>query len=747
MLFRSVAFSLCFAAIVNAPRVAFTQVRVVQGVVIDRASSDEIAGARVILTPLDARDTLARAVKYGAITRSDGQFRFSDLPVGRYRLVVRSVGFEADSEGLAIPVGLRSDTLHLRIALNALPMPSQDVVVSGTREERSLESVPVRVELVSQEEIEEKIMEKPSNVIELLNESVGTRIQNTSPASNAANIRIQGLDGRYTQILVDGIPSYSGLASSLGLTQLAPLNLRRVEIVKGASSAVYGPDAIAGLINFITKDPSEVPEFSAVLNGSDQKGYDASAYFGQQFDAFGLTTLVAYHKQQMVDIDGDGLSDIAASDRFTITPKFKYQINDKITGVATMSYLTETRQGGTMNAPDSAIGKVAPWVESDKTARFDLATSLVWKIDESRSVTFRAAGMHLDDNSFFGASPFAGVQDFRLADMQYEFPWSSHRLQIGGAFQSDRFQDKTPNVESRSYAYSDAGGWLQDDMGENAPWEMLFSARIDSHDPYGTFFTPRASLMYRPSGSLTLRLGAGTGFKAPTIFLEDAELYGYSNLRPLRSVVPEQAQSATFDVNYHAPIGAVAAHIDFALFTTNLDHALLLNDDSLASHILVVQNATGPTVSRGVECSADLSLDELRLVASYAYLDARQTDADRTYSLELNPRHWLGLTLSYEDEEDGFKAGIESYYIGEQRVQDDPFRSTTPSYWLCGALIEKAFGVVHLFLNGEDLFDVRQTRYEPVFLGDPLQGNIQPLHQWAPIEGRMINGGIRIVMH
>src|SRR5207302_7252377 len=101
-----------------------------------------------------------------------------------------------------------------------------------------------------------------------------------------------------------------------------------------------------------------------------------------------------------------------------------------------------------------------------------------------------------------------------------------------------------------------------------------------------------------------------------------------------------------------------------------------------------------------------------------------------TYLLELNPRNWLGLTLSYEDEETGIKASLEGYMIGEQQVEHNPFRSTTPAYWLTGALVEKAFGVFHFFLNSENLFDVRQTRYEPVFLGDPLRGDVQPLSLW-----------------
>ncbi|HET9136633.1 MAG TPA: TonB-dependent receptor, partial [Candidatus Kapabacteria bacterium] len=117
------------------------------------------------------------------------------------------------------------------------------------------------------------------------------------------------------------------------------------------------------------------------------------------------------------------------------------------------------------------------------------------------------------------------------------------------------------------------------------------------------------------------------------------------------------------------------------------------------------------------------------------------------YELELNPRHNLGIILMFEDHENGWRAGLENYYIGTQRVDRNPFRSRTPSYWLTGALVEKTFGDVRIYINFENIFDVWQTRYDPTFIGDPfMTGNFRTLHVYAPLEGRAINGGVRVVM-
>jgi iron complex outermembrane receptor protein len=199
----------------------------------DRAGEQEAApvvGATVRL------DDLRR----GAVTRSDGSFTITDVSAGVHRLLISSVGYRTVDTTVDLAAG---GVLDLHIVMEPKEEEGEEVVVTATRTQRSIDDVPVRIEVVPQEEVEEKLMMSPSNVAMLLNESTGMRVQTTSPTTGTANLRIQGLPGRYTQILVDGVPNVGGLAAGFGLTELPPLNLRQVEIIKGAASALYGASA------------------------------------------------------------------------------------------------------------------------------------------------------------------------------------------------------------------------------------------------------------------------------------------------------------------------------------------------------------------------------------------------------------------------------------------------------------------------------------------------------------------------
>jgi iron complex outermembrane receptor protein len=182
------------------------------------------------------------------------------------------------------------------------------------------------------------------------------------------------------------------------------------------------------------------------------------------------------------------------------------------------------------------------------------------------------------------------------------------------------------------------------------------------------------------------------------------------------------------------------------LYSTWLENALIVDADSLARDVISIRNVTGLTWTRGGELTSQFSIGDFKLSISYAYLDTRQTDKGITEELELNPHHWLGVILMYENKEAGIKAGLENYYTSPQHLYDNPFRTMSPDFSLTGFVIEKAFGNFRLFLNAEDIFDTRQTRFDPTFTGDPANGDFHPLHIYAPLEGRAFNGGIRFVL-
>src|SRR5687767_13126024 len=185
----------------------------------------------------------------------------------------------------------------------------ESITVTATRTDRCIEDEPVRVEVVPSEEVQEKIMMTPGDVSMLLNETNGLRVQTTSPSLGGANVRIQGLRGRYTQILADGLPLYGGQAGSVGILQIPPMDLGQVEVIKGVASALYGVSAVGGVVNFVSRRPSAEAR-EVLLNRTSHAGTDALLFLAQPINQrWGYTFLGGGHWQDRSDLDDDGWTD------------------------------------------------------------------------------------------------------------------------------------------------------------------------------------------------------------------------------------------------------------------------------------------------------------------------------------------------------------------------------------------------------------------------------------------------------
>ncbi len=731
MLRQFIIFSI---AVVTIVPYSHSQTSTLAGIARDSVTLEPLIGANISLV----------GTLQGVATSPEGTFAIRKVPPGPYLLRVSFIGYAV----YEIPISLgANDSLFVELLLRPEHIEEEEVVVTATRTARNIADVPVRIEAVPQEEVEEKLLMTPSNVAMLLNESTGMRVQTTSAASNTANLRIQGLNGRYTQILIDGIPNFGGLSAGFGLTQIPPLNLRQVEVIKGATSALYGADAISGVVNFITKDPKPVAELSAIVNGTTQRGVDAAGFYAQQFDNLGLTLLASRNTQSLYDVDGDGFGDVAEFERYTLTPKILLSPSENLKLRATLGILYEDRLGGALNAPTLVSGTGSPYREEIESRRIDLASQLDWTISGNEAMIVKLAGMKLQRDAFYGRSPFNATQEIFYADAQYSFPANSQNILLGTAFTFDEFTDRTPVVSStRSYRYTVPAVFAQDEILLSRYWTVLVSGRVDFHNRLGNVFTPRASLMYRPASMLTMRIGGGTGFKSPTIFVEEAEEVGFRNVRPLQNIQAEKATSGSFDLNWRGIFGQVGASFNLAFYVSSLSNALLADQDSLENDVVYLRSATGTTLTRGGEFSAKLTYDDFKLSLGYTYLYASQSDNGTTYELELNPRHSFGAVFVWESQETATKVGIENYWTGSQRLERNPFRDHSPEYWITGMIAEKGFGHFRFFVNFENIFDTRQTRYEPIVVGNLQTGTIRTLPVYAPLEGRVINGGFRFVL-
>jgi outer membrane receptor for ferrienterochelin and colicins len=239
---------------------------------------------------------------------------------------VTYAGLEEKDVTVQVP---QPDSAALEVLLEEGEEHEEEVVVTATRANRSISDIPTRVETISGEELTEKGNMKPGDIRMLLNESTGIQTQQTSATSYNSSIRIQGLDGRYTQLLRDGFPLYAGFSGGLSLMQIAPLDLKQVEVIKGSASTLYGGGAIAGLVNLVSKTPAAERELRFIANATSAKGLDLSGFYSQRFSNIGVTVFGSRNTGTAYDPARIGLTAIPQFERYTINPGFLYMEKNK----------------------------------------------------------------------------------------------------------------------------------------------------------------------------------------------------------------------------------------------------------------------------------------------------------------------------------------------------------------------------------------------------------------------------------
>lgn len=683
---------------------------------------------RIEVRATDAPPAVAQVFVDGAAHTTDSRGALSiAVPAGIVNIVAVRDGFAPASASLEVTADLQQPVV---ITLTRDAAVNEHVTVTATRTDRGLEDQPMRVEVVDRDEIDEKAMMTPGDVVMLLNEAGGMRVQATSPSLGAASIRIQGLRGRYTRFLSDGLPLF-GEQVSLGLMQIPPMDLQRVEVIKGVASSLYGAGAMSGVVNFVSKRPGQAPEHQLLLNASTRGATDANLWYSSPLsDRWGLTLIGSLNGQARIDVDRDGWADLPRYVRAVVRPRVFWDDHSGRSFFATFGGTVEDRTGGAM--PGTSLPSAGPYAEALDTRRFDVGSAFQILSADHVLWSGRASWSAQRQDHRFGETIERDDHDAGFAELTVRRAIGDHTLVGGLAVERDRFQPvDTPRF---AYTYTTPGVFVQDDV-DVAQWLAIsMSARLDWQSAYGTFASPRVSALLR-DGAWSSRLSVGAGFSAPTPITEETEAAGLSRLTLAAPLKAERGVNVAVDVT--RSVGPLSA-------TVTGFHSRITNPvDVERTDRYELRNLLNPTTNVGLEAVAIWKGDDFSVVANYAFVRSREdTDAGRS-EVPLTPRHSFGVDGAWEHE-NRWRVGVEWYYTGAQRVEANPYRTETVPYFVFGALATRRIGHALLFVNGENLTNVKQSDWDPILRPSRGVDGRWTVDAWAPLEGRVINGGVKL---
>lgn len=613
--------------------------------------------------------------------------------------------------------------------------------VTASRLGRIVTESATRTEIINGEEIQEKALMRPGNISMLVAETGGVRVQTTSPTLGSANIRLQGLYGRYTQLLSDGLPLYGGQAASIGLLQIPPTDLANVEIIKGSASSLYGGSALGGVINMISRTPSDEYEGEVLVNVTSKDGQDVTSYFAAPLtDTTSGSLTAGIHHQKEQDLDDDGWIDLAGYRRGTVRPRFYWQDEEGANLYVTAGAMKEKRNGGTLEGATVSDGNAFPQFQD--SLRTDIGFIYDQSLGETINLNFRGSAMAQEHEHEFGDVYEDDSHKSYLIESSLSGYFNDTAWLFGAALQSEKYTSDT--FPGFNYSYQIPGVFSQVDYEAAEDVSMSFSARADWHSEYGTQVSPRVSVLYSPQNWI-VRGAYGQGYFAPSPFIEDIDEVGLSHLMPLENLEEERASTASVDVSYVT--GGVEASL--TLFASDVDNVTELEvidgfSEYPGKQVRIV-NDTGTSEIKVAELLLRYRWRDIKFTGSYLYTDARKEDDSGLgrVNLALTPQHSAGFVVMWE-EHGSHLVGFEAYYTGTQHLENNPYRSRSKPYWHLGLLGQITLGRVSWFLNAENLLNVRQSKEDPLVLPVQAASGRWTTDIWSRNDGFIVNAGVRI---
>ena len=576
--------------------------------------------------PLAFVNIYLKNTQIGASSNEKGIYYLKNISSGKYTLIASTLGYKTFSTVLNIKEG--KDVL-LNIELEATTESLDEMVVTGTLKPVSRLESPVPVEVYKPTFFKKN---PTASIFEALQNVNGVRPQINCNVCNTGDIHINGLEGPYTLVLIDGMPIVSGLGTVYGLSGIPNSLIEQIEIVKGPASTLYGSEAVGGLINIITKNNLTAPEFFADSFITDWGEYNLD--IGTKVTIGKKTNMllgINYFKyDNPIDNNNDNFTDLTLQDRISIFQKWNFQRKEGRVLSLAGRYFYEDRWGGELQWAPEFRGGDEVYGESIYTRRWEILGKYQLPVEEQLMLSF-SYNDH-SQNSVYGDVPYLADQRIGFSQLTWDKSLGKHSMLFGTAIRYNYYDDSTPATSNTNENKPDEviipSIFVQDEISFSNKNSLLLGARYDYDERHGNIFTPRAAYRYKFTDNDIIRLNVGTGFRVVNLFTEEhAALTGARDVIIAEELKPER--SFNINLNYLKKIysdNGTFIGLDASVFYTNFQNVIIPDYDTNPNQI-IYDNLNGKSISQGVSANLDVAFSNgLKIIVGGTYQDVSNTE-------------------------------------------------------------------------------------------------------------------------
>ncbi len=676
----------------------------------------------------------------GCSSDATGHYYLKNLPVGRHTIVVTLLGFETIEQPIEAVAG---KNIEMNFTLEEQAMSLDEVVVSATRNETNRRRTATVVNVASQKLFESTAS---SNLSESMNFQSGLRVENNCGNCGTMQLRINGLEGHYSQILLDSRPIFSSLAAVYGLDQLPVAMIERVEVVRGGGSALFGSNAIGGVVNIITRDPLRnsltLANTTHILSGGTTDINTAlNGSFVSDDNKVGVYLFAQVKGRDAYDRNGDGFSDIPSLNSETAGFRAYYKTSAYTRITAEYHHTHEFRRGGDNLSEAPHMAMICEQLDHKIDGgglRFDYFSP-----DSRHRMSVYTSAQGIDRSSYFGTDmnpeAYGATKDLTVvAGAQYTYGFDRlwfmpADLTVGAEYNSNTLDDSYHATQRRLEQKTSTAGFFFQNEWHSEKVNILIGGRLDKHNMVRKpIFSPRVNLRYSPIEDIGLRISYASGYRAPQAYNEDLHIdalnHSVSIIRLADDLRPEYSHSVSASADIYHSFGRLQTNLLVEGFYTMLDDVFTLEKvgtDADGNTIKERRNADGATVA-GITAEVKLGIKGIfEIQAGYTFQRSRYTSPER-WSDDVEPQrrmfrspdHYGYLTSSFELAR-RLSASLFCTYTGPMLVQhnagilDVDTQTTTPSFWDCGikaAYVVPLSHVIDLEINAgvKNIFDSYQ---------------------------------------